>query len=188
MSASSSSHPSPPGDAQRYGIQEDLPDPLTTTVLDLVGYGIGGSPASGPLASGTRRHATNTIDAVITTFTDVSPNVPAPDKPLRMSVLFSTALVGEGLIAQGDSGNPALLGNNIVGIGSTTTYQGGGAAIPSTTTLRSTHTNLAEDSIGNWVKSFVQSVPVVIGLPEPETAILFALAVLVVLRRARRLN
>ena len=101
-----------PLDAQIYGLKTDYSGVLTTSVLDLVGYGRGGNPTVGELSNGTRRHAQNTADGVLSSLN----LVPLPDLPLYMTMVFGQGAANEGLAHAGDSGGPALLGNQILGL------------------------------------------------------------------------
>lgn len=141
-----------PADAARYGIADDLP--AAGTIVDLVGYGVGGSP-DGDLPHSVRRHAVNTIDGANPVFTSGPDSVPSPDLPLVMSALFGGGSAGDGLIAPGDSGGPALAGTDIVGIGTTSTLFNPPNAKDGVVYFTS-HANLTNDAIGDWLLAFVQ--------------------------------
>jgi hypothetical protein len=166
-----------PADAARYGILDDLPGPSTT--VDLVGYGLGGSP-DGNLGAGVRRHATNTIDGAVSTFVDGPASVPSPDLPLIMSVVFGDGTsAGEGLVSGGDSGGPALLGTDIVGLGTTTNVPRSPDLMQDGVFYFSSHANLTNDAIGDWLLSFVQ-------VREPAATLPFAAGALLLLAVAGR--
>lgn len=162
-----------PADAARYGIAATLPP--DGTLLDLVGYGLGGSP-DGNLAAGVRRHATNTIDGAVSTY--VGSSVPSPDLPLIMSTLFGSVSAGEGLISPGDSGGPALLGTDIVGIGTTSTVQNPPGLVDGAFRYTS-HANLTNPAIGDWLLALIQ-------VSAPRATLPFAAAVLILLAVSRR--
>lgn len=160
-----------PADAARYGIADDLPAPGTP--VDLVGYGLGGSP-DGNLGAGVRRHAVNTIDGAVATYD----GVPSPDLPLVMSALFGSDGAGDGLIAPGDSGGPALLGAAIVGIGTTSSVFNPPNLSEGVTYVTS-HANLTNDAIGGWLLAFVQ-------VGEPAATLPFAAGTLLLLAVSSR--
>jgi hypothetical protein len=156
-----------PSDAARYPLDTTFSGAYPTAPIDIVGYGLGGSAATGILPFGVRRHAVNTIDALF----------PLPDYPLEMNLTVGAAPGNYGLISDGDSGSPAFLNGRIIGVGAfANTYNG----IYPSITYTSGHSNLLNPTIGNWVAGSVA--------PEPATFGLFAsgLAGLVVFRRRRR--
>ncbi|MGE0746665.1 MAG: trypsin-like serine protease [Rhodospirillales bacterium] len=162
-----------PVDAARYGIAGTLPP--DGTPVDLVGYGLGGSP-DGALAAGVRRHATNNIDAAVATYPNSA--VPSPDLPLVMSTLFGGAGAGEGLISPGDSGGPALAGTDIVGIATTTTLLDV-AGLDDGAFHYGTHANLTNAAIGDWLLGFIQ-------VSAPRATVPFAAAAFFLLALSRR--
>jgi hypothetical protein len=107
-----------PGDAEIYGLKLDLAGVTTSSLIDIVGYGIGGNPTVGFLPSGTRRHAVNSFDAYLTSLS----GAPTPDNPLLMSHEFGAGVppgtATLGLPNGGDSGSPALFNGLVIGISS----------------------------------------------------------------------
>ena len=156
-----------PSDATRYLLDTTFSGAYPTSLIDIVGYGLGGSTTTGILSLGVRRHAVNTFDALF----------PLPDYPLEMNMTAGAAPGNFGLISDGDSGSPAFFNGQIIGVGAfANTYNG----IYPSITYTSGHSNLLNPTIGNWVADSVA--------PEPATYGLLAsgLAVLVVFRRRRR--
>ncbi|MFN7933066.1 MAG: trypsin-like serine protease [Bryobacteraceae bacterium] len=148
-----------PLDAEIYGLKTDYSGVTFSSVLDVVGYGRGGNPTVGQLSNGTRRHAQNTPDGVLGSLS----LVPLPDLPLYMTMIFGEGLANEGLPHAGDSGGPALLGNQILGISSF-------GNLPRTTPMLtgtvyvSGYMSLANEEIGGWVVDHT--------IPEPGTLFL----------------
>lgn len=104
-----------PAGATIYGLKTDYSGiDFGTTPIDIVGYGYGGNPSVGILPVGTRRAAQNVIQGVADSLNGVA----TPDNPFIMTMSFSSGTPeGFGLINGGDSGGPALFGNEIIGIG-----------------------------------------------------------------------
>jgi trypsin len=162
-----------PADAQRYGLDFSLAGITTSTAIDIAGYGVGGNPSVGFLAPGTRRHAVNTIAGVF--------GAPTPDSPLAMFLTFGTS--GDlGIINAGDSGSPALVGNNIIGVGSFGNLPR--PDVPSTGQYQNNvqysagYADLAYAPIGNWVESQL--------VPEPTSWIFVALGAAILLGLRQR--
>ncbi|MBS1824608.1 MAG: trypsin-like serine protease [Acidobacteria bacterium] len=154
-----------PLDAQIYGVKTDYSGVLTTSVLDLVGYGRGGNPTVGQLSNGTRRHAQNTADGLLSTLS----LVPLPDLPLYMTMIFGQGDANEGLAHAGDSGGPALLGNQILGISSFGNLPRTTPMLTGTVYL-SAYMSLANEEIGGWVVDHT--------VPEPATLLLVGVALI----------
>jgi hypothetical protein len=165
-----------PSDAQIYGLDLSLSNVVyDTSVMDIVGYGLGGG-ASGPvLGFGTRRHAQNTVAGEIGTLNGVS----TPDLPLAMLMTFGEGSGGTGLPNSGDSGGPMLFNGQILGVTSFGDLPASGT-YPTGIQYLAGYTNLGNPVIGNWVESEI--------VPEPGTWALLGLGTLAlfVLRRVRR--
>lgn len=138
------------------------------TTLDLVGYGLGGSPATGFETSVTRRSAVNTIYTLVCGFGGTTcgntPN-PTPDLPIELAFAFTTdtAFDGYGLPNGGDSGGPLLFGNTIVGIASTSSLprpgQAGNPQYTDNITYYATYSDVP--ALAAWIDSVL--------VPEPST-------------------
>ena len=156
-----------PSDATRYLLDTTFSGAYPTSPIDIVGYGLGGSATTGILPLGVRRHAANTIAALF----------PLPDYPFEMNMTVGAAPDNYGLISDGDSGSPAFLNGQIIGVGAfANTYNG----IYPSITYTSGHSNLLNPTIGNWVAGSVAPEPATFGL------LVSGLAGLVVVRRRRR--
>lgn len=170
-----------PVDAQRYGLKLDLTGFVLAslfepgTPLNLVGYGLGGNPAVGFLDVGVRRHAQQTV--VVADF--------VPDQVLVMGMSFGFAPDNYGLINAGDSGGPALFGDQVLGVASFSSLPrpGTGQYEVSFLPYLTGHESLADPITGAWVAGYVSTQPV----PEPGTIVLL-LAGVSTMRLARSLR
>ena len=163
-----------------YGITDGSTAPtfgdITGSLVDMVGYGIGGNP-SGGLASGTRRYAQNRLDGFL----------PGQvDNPLLTSQDFSSALEpgGYGIVGAGDSGGPMFLNNIIIGVASASTIPStGGSGTYTNGTYYGLHTSLFDTVTRDWTNAAFG----VMATPEPSTYLLFGsgLAALAFFRRRR---
>jgi hypothetical protein len=133
--------PAPPG-AARYGLERDLTSfvpasPFTSgTLLDVVGYG----------------HARQAVVNV----------GHAPDQVLVMALSFGFAAADRGLANGGDSGGPALLGDDVLGVASFSSLPrpGTGEYASSVVPYLSGYESLADPLIGSWVAGFVETAAV----------------------------
>jgi len=191
----------PPADAARYGLDTTGNDVyLDSTLVDLVGYGIGGSPATGSddYGVGTRRHAVNTVAGTICGFGGTNCQntpVPTPDDPIELLLNLGESYQGSntpcfnnsacGLPNAGDSGGPLLVGNNILGVTSFGNLPRPGppdyspVAYPSGTYVAG-YTNLTNPQIASWVDSFL--------VPDPSTWLLMLLGCAGLLVRSKFVN
>lgn len=164
-----------PIDAAIYAIADGtLPlvfSDTTGTVVDMVGYGLGGNP-SGALPGGTRRAAQNRLSGTL------SGEV---DNPFLTAHNFSSSSepANYGLIAAGDSGGPMLLNNVIIGVASASTLPRSSSGTYASGIYYGLHTSLYDATTRNWTSSAINSIP------EPGTYLLVAggLSVLGLLRR-----
>jgi hypothetical protein len=150
-----------PSDAAIYGLDTNFAGiTFGTTPVDIVGFGLGGNPTVGILATGTKRSAEQVIDGVANSVDGVS----TPDDPFIMEMDFGSGTPANyGLINGGDSGGPALLGNNIVGIADFGNLPRTGNYLNDTTYITGFE-SLANPSIANFVEQFA--------VPEPQTFLL----------------
>lgn len=157
-----------PSDAFRYLLATTFEGAFSVSPIDIVGYGYGGSAATGVEPLGVRRHAVNTIDALY----------PFPDSPFQMNMMFGAEPGNYGLISGGDSGSPAFFNGRIIGVGSFTNLPSFGGYFTSIT-YSTGHTNLLDPTTGIWVANAL--------IPEPGTVGLLAagLAGLAFLRKLR---
>ncbi len=177
-----------PSDAAVYSITNGSPtlnfSDTTGTIVDMVGYGIGGNPAGG-LSSGIRRYAQNRLESTL----------PGQvDDPFLTSQDFSSASepAGYGVIGAGDSGGPMFLNNIIIGVASASTIpRTGGSGTYATGTYYGLHTSLYDSLTRNWTTAALGVTgpqPLTfLSLPEPSTYLLFSggLAALAFFRRRR---
>lgn len=167
-----------PAGATIYGLKTDYTGiDFGTTPIDIVGYGYGGNPSVGILPVGTRRAAQNVIQGVADSLNGVA----TPDNPFIMTMSFSSGTPeGFGLINGGDSGGPALFGNEIIGIGDFGDLPASGNYVSDATYLTGDE-SLANSNISAFVEQFA--------VPEPATALLTlpVLLVLLLFRRCRAL-
>jgi len=168
-----------PIDAVVYGITDGSFElnfsNASGTVVDMVGYGIGGNP-SGGLAGATRRYAQNRLEGILPGQVDA---------PFLTSQDFSSASEpgGYGIIGAGDSGGPMFFNNLIIGVASASTIpQTGGSGTYTTGTYNGLHTSLYDASTRNWTNAAFG-----FAVPEPSSYLLFGsgLAVLAFFRRRR---
>ena len=157
-----------PSDAARYPLLTSFGSAFPDTPLDIVGFGLGGSVATGILPLGVRRHAVNTIDGLY----------PYPDSPFEMTLQFGAKPGEYGLSNLGDSGAPAFFNGQIVGLttfGNLPTVIGYNPAF----TYINGDANLLDATTGEWVEASL--------IPEPGTLGLLAsgLLGLLLLRRHR---
>lgn len=164
-----------PGDASVYAISDGMA-PLafsdtTGTVVDMVGYGLGGNPA-GALPGGTRRAAQNRLFGILGG---------EVDNPFLTAHNFASSSepANYGIVAAGDSGGPMFLNNIIIGIASASTVPRLSSGTYLTGTYYGLHTSLYDDVTRTWASSAIS------GIPEPGTYLLFAtgLTALVLFRR-----
>jgi hypothetical protein len=150
-----------PASAAIYGLKTDFSGiDFGVTPIDIVGYGYGGNPSAGILPVGTRRAAQNVIQGVAGSLNGVA----TPDNPFIMTMSFSSGTPGGfGLINGGDSGGPALFGNEIIGVGDFGDLPASGNYLSDTTYLTGDE-SLANPAIDAFVEQFV--------VPEPSTALL----------------
>jgi hypothetical protein len=168
--------PAPAG-AQVYGLHLTLDDVLPTSTVDIVGYGLGGSPAAGFLSAGTRRHATGVVDAAL----DSLDGAPAPDHPLQMTLVFGDSTAGgSGMINAGDSGGPMLFNGQILGIAAYGNLPRPGSNYQTGVEYISGHENVADPLIGNWLARFEVPEPAAIGM------LAFGLVLIVLAEIAKR--
>lgn len=147
----------------------------TGTIIDMVGYGIGGNP-SGGLGSGTRRYAQNRLFGILPGEVDA---------PLLTAQDFSSASEppGYGIVGVGDSGGPMFFNNVIIGVASASTIpQSGGLGTYTTGTYYGLHTSLYDATTRDWTNAAFG-----FAVPEPSTYLLFSggLAALAFFRRRR---
>ena len=165
-----------PAGATRYGIKTDYSGITASTALDLVGYGLGGSPGQ-PINSwptGVRRHAVENIFAVVNGINGQA----TPDNPIIMERAFNASTPsGYGLINGGDSGGPMFFGNQILGVASFGNLPGWGSTYAFDTTYLTGHESLATAANALFVEEFL--------VPEPGTWLLLAGGGAVLLRRRR---
>jgi hypothetical protein len=165
-----------PAGAARYGLRTYYGDLTTADVVDLVGYGRGGNPATGILGGGVRRDAQNTIDGVAACLWTSTTCVDTPDRPLIMSLAFSQtpSWRSEGLTNAGDSGGPVLFQNRILGVTSfgnmprTGNYSYGVEYLAG-------YANVMDPLTGGWLSQYA--------VPEPGSFLLMGLGILVVTLR-----
>lgn len=160
-----------PEDAQRYGLKSDYSGiEFENTLVDLVGYGVGGQPGGPVLEARTRRHARNWLDFVIGAFSDGTHLASAPDHPFEMMMDFG-APDGpyQGLINSGDSGGPALFGNDVIGVASFGNLPTSGS-YPDYGWYSTGHASLADPVTGDWVESMLT--------PEPTTLLLLGVGLI----------
>ncbi len=142
-----------PSDASRYMLSRTLDGAFPTSPIDIVGYGYGGSAATGVQPLGVRRRAVNTIDTLY----------PFPDAPFQMNMMFGAEPGDYGLISIGDSGSPAFLDGRIIGVGSFTNLPSFGGYFTSIT-YSTGHTSLLDPTTGNWVANSLIPEPGTVGL------------------------
>jgi hypothetical protein len=166
---------SAPGDALVYTIA-DGSAPIgfgdtTGTVVDMVGYGLGGNP-SGALPGGTRRTAQNRLLGIL---------AGEVDNPLLTAHNFSSSSepANYGIVAAGDSGGPMFVGNVIIGVASASTVPQLSSGTYASGIYYGLHASLYDQVTRNWTSSAIS------GIPEPGTYLLFAsgLTAIVLLRR-----
>jgi hypothetical protein len=161
-----------PSDAEIYGLKTDLAGITSSSLIDIVGYGLGGNPFVGHLNTGTRRHAVNTIDGFF------GPVSTFPDAVFAMSENFSTTGPSNfGLINGGDSGGAAFFGNQIIGVASFGNLPRPPDAFADLT-YQTGHESLADAEIAAWIHTAI--------VPEPGTLILVSIGLGVVARRRSR--
>lgn len=165
-----------PSDATIYGLDTSLSGiTLGSTPVDIVGYGLGGNPTAGILPVGTRRAAQQVIQSVASSLDGVA----TPDNPLIMTGEFSNSTPADyGLINGGDSGGPALLGNQIVGIADFGDLPRTGDYASNTSYLTGDE-SLANLEIASFVEQFVAT-------PEPGAASLIVLGFAVLMAWRKR--
>lgn len=163
-----------PSDATVYGIDSSFSGvTFGSTPLDIVGYGLGGNPSVGVLGVGTRRAAQQVIQGTAASLDGVT----TPDNPIIMTMSFSSSTPpGFGLINGGDSGGPALLGNEIVGIADFGDLPESSDYLSNTEYLTGEE-SLANPNIDQFVDQFV--------VPEPYSVVLMisGLASVILIRR-----
>jgi hypothetical protein len=161
-----------PATAERYDVKFDLSGVTTASIIDIVGYGLGGNPTVGHLGTGTRRHAVNTIDGLIGSLS----GVPTPDLPFAMFNFFGADPPEHGLINGGDSGGPAFFMGDILGVASF-----GNLPRPpdpfSPGVYFTGHATLFDDATVAFLAPFV--------VPEPGTLTLVGIGVLAIWRKRR---
>ncbi|MBZ2180419.1 MAG: trypsin-like serine protease [Acidobacteria bacterium] len=149
---------------------------LTGSVVDQVGYGLGGNP-SGALGVGVRRRAQNRVAGIA---------AGEPDQPLVTLHNFSAS--GEpgnfGLVAAGDSGGPMFFSNDdftnvIIGIASASSIPAVASGTYTTGSYFGLHTNVFEPLTRSWLTTAM------INTPEPGSALLLVsgITLLALLRR-----
>lgn len=166
-----------PADATIYSVDTSFTcSSIINSLVDIVGYGLGGNPTAGILPYGIRRAAEQSIQGCAASVNGVT----TPDNPLIMEMSFPSSpnanTAGYGLINSGDSGGPALLGDEIVGIADF-------GDLPQTGDYESDYEyltgeeNLSNIQIASFVDQFVA--------PESSTSVLAigGFAVLMLLRR-----
>jgi len=145
----------------------------TGTVVDMVGYGLGGNP-SGALPAGTRRTAQNRLLGIL---------AGEVDNPLLTAHNFASSSepANYGIVAAGDSGGPMFVNNIIIGVASASTLPQITSGSYASGIYYGLHTSLYDEVTRNWTSSAINSIP------EPGTYVLFAsgLAAVVLLRRRR---
>lgn len=164
-----------PIDAAIYTIADgSLPlvfSDTTGTVVDMVGYGLGGNPA-GALPGGTRRAARNRLVGTL---------VGEVDNPFVTAHNFSSSAepANYGLVAAGDSGGPMLLNNIIIGIASASTLPRNSSGTYASGFYYGLHASLYDDVTRGWTSAAVSAVP------EPGTYLLLGggLTMMFLLRR-----
>jgi hypothetical protein len=158
-----------PNDASRYMLDTVFGGVFPVTPIDIVGYGLGGSAATGIEPLGVRRHAVNTIDALYL----------FPDSPFQMNLRFGAEPGSFGLPGIGDSGSPAFLNGRIIGVAAFGNLPGFGG-YDTSITYSAGHSNLLDPTTGNWVADSL--------IPEPGTLGLLAsgLSGLILFGRRRR--
>ncbi len=157
-----------PADAQIYTLKTDFVGLTTSTLLDMVGYGLFGDASAGITGKAVRHHVENSIDGYYTSISDGPNTIPTPDLPIFREMSFT--LLGDpnptpdflGLPAAGDSGSPILFGNMILGvadtstlprnIGDTLSFQEAARAVRSTA-LRGRIWLTPRLVIGSWLQS-----------------------------------
>ncbi len=166
-----------PGDASIYTIADGAAPLIFSdtsgTVVDMVGYGIGGNP-SGALPGGTRRAAQNRLLGILGG---------ELDNPLLTAHNFASAAepANYGIIAAGDSGGAMFVNNVIIGIASASTIPSLTSGTYGSGTYYGLHASLYDEATRNWTGSAIGDIP------EPGTYLLFAsgLTALVLLRQRR---
>ncbi len=166
-----------PADATIYTIADGT-EPIafsdtTGTVVDMVGYGLGGNP-SGALPGGTRRHAQNRLFGILGG---------EVDNPLLTAHNFASSSepANYGIVAAGDSGGAMLVNNVIIGIASASTIPQLSSGTYTSGFYYGLHTSLYDEATRNWTSSAISDIP------EPGTYLLFAsgLSAVLILRRRR---
>lgn len=168
-----------PSDATIYALTNGVP-PLTFsdtagTIIDQVGYGIGGNP-SGALPIGTRRYAQNRLFDIYSS---------EADKPFLTAHDFSNGSepANFGLVNGGDSGGPMFWNNVLIGVASATTLPNVTSGTYGSGLYFGLHASLYDSVTRNWVTSAIA----ISNVPEPTTyALLSGGLVLFGLLRRRR--
>ena len=144
---------------------------MTGTVVDMVGYGLGGNP-SGALPGGTRRAAQNRLLGILAGELD-SPLITGHD------FASSSEPANYGIIAAGDSGGPMFLNNVIIGIASASTVPQLSSGTYTSGSYLGLHISLYDEMARSWTNSAISAVP------EPGTYLLFGagLTAIFLLRR-----
>jgi hypothetical protein len=151
---------------------------MTGSVVDQVGYGLGGNP-SGALGVGVRRRSQNRLAGIL--------GGEADQALVTLHDFASATEPGNfGLIAAGDSGGPMFFSNGqntnvIIGIASATSIPAVVSGPYQTGSHFGIHTNVFEPLTRNWLSTAM------IATPEPGSALLLVsgFTVLALLRRRR---
>jgi len=142
-----------PSDAARYMLGTVFGGVFPVSPVDIVGYGLGGSAATGVQAFGVRRHAVNAIDALYA----------FPDSPFQMNMRFGAEPGNFGLASVGDSGSPVFWDGRIIGVGAFGNLPSFGA-YDTSVTYSAGHSNLLDPTAGNWVADSLIPEPGTLGL------------------------